>query len=566
MQLDGYSELTRINMGGMAAIYRGRQDSLNRTVAIKYLAAEFLWDAQIQSLFEQESRVIAQLSHPNIVQIIDRGISKKGRPYFVMELINGMELTEYLESHRPSLSNVIELMIQICKGLAFAHKNGVVHRDIKPSNVLIDAEQHAKILDFGIAQLSLECAGAQTVCIGDSVVGTPDYMSPEQLNTPDKVDARSDLYSLGALMFRALTGSTHVALYPQWRGALATLPKALSKLVVQCLENDATARPASADEVRFRLLQILSGAHLGQTQKRDAAELLGSKLENFQLLDVLGQNKHGASFLFDDKRRERPMVIKKRKKTRDGYNTAKTLQTLSHPSIVRILGVSKNQTTFIVAMPHYKGGNLAERLSRAFSLPAFFTLARSICEAIEFAHSHGVLHGNLHPNNILFDKNGAVFVSDFGFDTRFSNKLARDYQLNEEGSPSLVRDLFSVGAIFFHCLTGEPPQRVSGRLRINDAFTALDNKTQLFLRDLLEPGAYTRFASFSDVLDSLKNLQKDVENTPIITRRSRTTPALATISALAALVSYLAYNANVSSRVAELVPTVWTTLKTYVAF
>ena len=196
MQLEGYTDLAQIGRGGMATIYRGHQTSLNRTVAIKFLSSEHLWDHQAQELFDQESLVIAQLSHPNIIHIIDRGFTSGGRPYFVMEFVEGQTLAEKIEqTTMPPLDKVM-LSMQICSGLAYAHKNGVIHRDIKPANLLIDREGHLKILDFGIAWLN-----ARGNPNGEEVLGTPDFMSPEQFTTPGSVSPLSDIYSLGAVMY-----------------------------------------------------------------------------------------------------------------------------------------------------------------------------------------------------------------------------------------------------------------------------------------------------------------------------------------------------------------------------
>ena len=140
MQLDGYSNLTKFATGGMATVYKAQQDSLNRPVAIKFLSAEHLWDNEAKSLFDQESMVIAQLNHPNIIQIIDRGVNKKGRPYFVMSFIDGQDLSEVIYQENIPTNTKLNLLIQLCKGMSAAHKNGIIHRDIKPSNLIVDSE------------------------------------------------------------------------------------------------------------------------------------------------------------------------------------------------------------------------------------------------------------------------------------------------------------------------------------------------------------------------------------------------------------------------------------------
>ena len=317
MQLDGYSDLVKLTRGGMATVYKAQQNSLNRTVAIKFLSAELLWDDQAKNFFDQESLVIARLNHPNIIHIIDRGLSAKGRPYFVMDYIQGRELSEITRQNKLSLNARVQLLLQTCKGMAFAHKNGVVHRDIKPANILIDNEGHVFILDFGIAWL--EASGKPEV---EEIVGTPDYMSPEQFSDPQSVSHLSDIYSLGALMFEWFTGKLPAEKMDDLAGSLTDLPEAFAELIIRCLKTDPKVRPESADDVAFSLLKILNGAHLKQSDKNDAKAAIGKASDKFELLDVLSRSRFGAVYLFQDRIRKKMIVIKKRLKTHAGFEQA----------------------------------------------------------------------------------------------------------------------------------------------------------------------------------------------------------------------------------------------------
>ncbi|MEM7291759.1 MAG: protein kinase [Pseudomonadota bacterium] len=506
MQLEGYTDLTRINRGGMAAIYRGRQTSLDRTVAIKYLSAEYLWDDQAKALFEQESRVIAQLNHPNIIHVIDRGFSSKGRPYFVMEFVEGEDLESRMQRRKISAVDKVEMMIQVCKGLAFAHKNGIVHRDIKPANLLVDQEGHVRILDFGIAWLS-----AQGKPASDTILGTPDYMSPEQLNRPDAVGPLSDVFALGAVMYHLFTGATQTSRYPDWETALGKLPPTLADVVGECLAVEPGDRPASIDAVQIRLLRFLNGAHIGATQKREARSDIGSVSGKFRLLDITARNRFGALYLFEDKKRQRLWAIKKRNKSLAGFASAKSLKSIEHPNIVPIQGVSRGNGTFIVVMPHFAGGNLRDRLSRPCSALQFVEFALPVCSALACAHQHQLVHGNLHPENILFDESGHVSIGDFGFDRRLSNPQARDYQIDNNSSASVAGDIYAAGAIFHHCLTAKPVFRLNGRLRMPATFLELDDELAELICTMLEPAQQHELGGFAGIESRLRDIGERLE-------------------------------------------------------
>ncbi|MCP4388903.1 MAG: protein kinase [Gammaproteobacteria bacterium] len=516
LQLDGYTDLTRIGRGGMATIYRGHQSSLNRTVAIKFLSAEHLWDHQAQQLFDQESLVIAQLNHRNIVHIIDRGFTNGGRPYFVMEYIEGQTLAEkMLQTSMTPLARVM-LSMQICSGLAYAHKNGVIHRDIKPANLLIDDEGHLKILDFGIAWLN---TGGNPD--GEAVLGTPDYMSPEQFTTPDQVSSLSDIFSLGAVMYQLFIGKKHVDDIRNWRAPLASLQPQLAELVQQCLETESTSRPASAEEVRLRLLRLLQGAHLADTQKQEASAVVSKAIGNFALLDVMQRNQLGATYLFEDKSRNQLMVIKKRNKTEAGLNEARRLAEVRHPNLVEVLGTSKNENTFIVVMRHLAGGSLQERLSRPYTGDRFVETALLLCRGMQAAHNEDILHGNLRPSNILFDKKENIRISDFGFEEHYRNDRKDWYQPTLKAGPSIERDIYSMAAVFHHMLAGEPLKFAHRRIQSCRAFDNLDSRLQSLLRDMLEADSRSYLDRFDKVIARLESLKGRLPEAALARKKRR---------------------------------------------
>jgi predicted Ser/Thr protein kinase len=189
--------------GGMSSVYRARDTVLERTVAIKVLHEQYSDDPEYVERFRREARALAQLNHPNIVTVIDRG-EFEGRQFIVFEHVEGENLKELIDREgQLPVDQALALVHQVARGLAFAHEHGVVHRDVKPHNVLIDADGVAKVTDFGIAR-SVDPADGLTET--GTLLGTSEYIAPEQASG-SRVDERSDQYSLGTVLYELLTGA-----------------------------------------------------------------------------------------------------------------------------------------------------------------------------------------------------------------------------------------------------------------------------------------------------------------------------------------------------------------------
>ncbi|HSC29701.1 MAG TPA: protein kinase [Vicinamibacterales bacterium] len=284
-RLGPYEIVTPLGAGGMGEVYRARDPRLGREVAVKVLPEEAASDPGRLRRFEQEARAVAALSHPNVVAIFDVGVSPVA--FLVTELLDGGTLRSHLERGPMTAERTIEVALQLAAGLAAAHARGIVHRDLKPDNVFITADGLVKILDFGLAK-HVELPGRVDEAITHSqtlpgtVLGTPGYMSPEQVRGLD-ADHRADIFAVGAILYEMLTGrrafqraspaDTISAILTEPASALvfdAGTPPALAGVVRRCLAKDAALRFQSARDLA-QALESVSDIRSASITAADAA-------------------------------------------------------------------------------------------------------------------------------------------------------------------------------------------------------------------------------------------------------------------------------------------------------
>lgn len=277
-----------IGKGGIGSVYAASDLRLNRDVAVKVLLGSVIDNPMIKKRFEQEARIVAQLSHPNIVTLYDCGQTALGNAFIVLELLEGFTLREALRRHgRIPHKTLAEWFDQVLYGLVAAHAEGIVHRDLKPGNVLITdtgRKSSVKLLDFGVAKIKSNPLRKQGLTVPGVVLGTHGYMAPEQL-MGDEVDERADLYSVGVMLLEALTGQHPIA--PKGsrsekrtvRVSLGNSPQAqaLERVIQRCLNKDPVKRYPSADALRRALLPVLkSFPGVGSQGLRQETETIGA--------------------------------------------------------------------------------------------------------------------------------------------------------------------------------------------------------------------------------------------------------------------------------------------------
>lgn len=255
-----------LGRGGMGAVYKASQNSLDRTVAIKLLPSEIGKEADFAVRFVREAKTLAKLKSPHIVTVYDSGTAAEDHSFFVMEFVDGPTLAKLIESGTLTVTEALGIFSEICQGIAAAHKQGIVHRDIKPSNVLIDNEGHAKITDFGIARLMQPHEHGQTSGV---LFGTKDYMAPEQLESA-AVDHRADIYALGVMLYEMLCRQVprgHV----DPPSARAGVDPRLDGIVFKAMQNAPERRFSSVQEMLSEVRVIATESQTLRMERSKAA-------------------------------------------------------------------------------------------------------------------------------------------------------------------------------------------------------------------------------------------------------------------------------------------------------
>ena len=481
----------------MATVHLCTDVRSGEQVAVKVLRAE-LGSIVTKERFFREIAFTSELDHPSIPRVFESGVSADDLPYYAMDYVEGESLRERLHKEpQLAVEEVVRIARQVAGPMTYAHERGIVHRDIKPENILLSGD-NVYVLDFGVARAIVGAAGERLTRTGITV-GTPAYMSPEQVRADRDLDFRSDIYSFGCIVYEMLAGM------PPFQAASAPLlmaarfntqPKALSTLrsdvpermeraIQRAMARTPNSRWQSANEFAAELSASLAPTIVDSPDGEDIlARLRQSFAETYR---VEGEMKGGGMsrlFMATDLALNRKVVIKilppemvspmmLARFKREGEVTAR----LQHPHILPVISAGVRDGLVHYIMPFIEGESLRVRLEREKQLPVgdAVRILREVTDALAYAHRQGIVHRDIKPENILIQDGHAV-LADFGIAAALSGGasesgprltgtgmslgtvgyMAPEQALGERNVDARA-DVYAVGVVGYEMFAGDPP-------------------------------------------------------------------------------------------------------------
>ncbi|MGE5232160.1 MAG: serine/threonine-protein kinase, partial [Deltaproteobacteria bacterium] len=488
-----------LGRGGMATVYLAEDLKRHQSVAVKVLHAE-LGQLMASDRFLREIEVTAGLHHPHILPVQDSG-ETGGFLYYVTPYVEGGSLRDRLKQEgQLSQDEALRITCEVAGALAYAHRHGVVHRDIKPGNLLL-GQGGVRVADFGIAR-AIAAAGEEKLTPTGLAIGTPAYMSPEQSSASEKLDGRSDIYSLGCVLYEMLAGEPPYT-GPSGRAVIAkhmsepiprisvvreTVPPAVEQALLKALAKAPEDRFATADQFADALttsdvvtVPVPAAIAPGRSGVQALDGFWAALAGHYSVERELGRGGMAIVFLARDLKHDRPVAVKIIRPELGSVVGVERFQReidlaakLQHPNIMPVHDSGSADDRLYYVMPYVEGESLRARLSREGQLPLedALEIAREVANALGYAHGRGVVHRDIKPENILLS-GGHPLVLDFGIARALAGAPAQ--RLTETGlvigtpaymSPEQATgerqvdgrsDLYALGCVLYEMLSGEPP-------------------------------------------------------------------------------------------------------------
>ncbi len=497
-----YRITEKLGEGSMGEVYLADDLKLERKLALKFLPTHLTRDKGNIKRFEREAQAAASLNHPNLITIYEINEFEE-QLYIAMEYVEGKSIREELDKGLMPVNRAIHIFMQICRGLDRAHQADIVHRDIKPANILIAENDQVKILDFGLALLE----GKSRITKGGMILGTLAYMSPEQ-HRGESVDHRSDIWSLGVLLYEMLTNRLpfrgdyeQAMLYdilnndPEpVQSARKNIPEILHHITKKMLQKKISARYQNVHDILADLETLKneedsSEEMTGQVHRYNKISPELKNIGKYKIISLIGEGGMGMVYLAEQtepfNRRVAVKIIKLGMDTQqvvarfDAERQA--LASMDHPNIARIYDAGSTETgrPYFV-MEHVPGTPLHEYCEKnRLRIPERLALFIELCHAVQHAHQKGVIHRDLKPSNILVtvkDDQPFLKIIDFGIAKAIGHSLTDRTLFTEQGqligtpeymSPEQAEmagldvdtrtDIYSLGVILYELLSGVLP-------------------------------------------------------------------------------------------------------------
>ena len=487
-----------ISSDNVSTRYRCVQSTGKMSLSVEILSQQLVdIHSEIVQQFKQGAFRQLRMNHFNIARIVDSGIST-GLPYIVSEFYDGTTLDKIIADSKYSLDKKLGIIVQICKAMIYAHRNGIVHLRLTPNNILVTRDMRVVMRDFGFAQFIENVTRDKNAIRAKLMLRSMAYTPPE-MQTDQPLTAAADIYSLGVIMYELVTGGRPVDMTQSPVDVNPSCPVYLGQLILQCLEKEPSSRPSSVFDILMQLLTGMQDAHIDREKRQSA--MVGID-EEFVLLDILKESKQSIVYLFRNTVNNRLMAVKKIFNPKKDLLQCKALSGLRNKNIVDIYGAIAINHDFILKTEYMDKGSLRDRMVAIWPWREALKVVKEICTGLSFVHKTGTVHGNLRPSNVFFSNTGTVKIADFCLDEHYHGTTAGTnwYRLPKEENTAQV-DIFSVGAMLFEMVVGRIYDWQKTEWTIDRQYLSLPAAVQKLITRMLEIVPKDRYKSCDEIIN-----------------------------------------------------------------